>query len=80
MTFIHIHILDFYQSFISRKLNPLRFWFDSRNSFPAMLQVGKIPEEWFKTIIVPFFIIKGKGDAGKCENHKGIALIPHFTK
>ena len=46
--------------------------------FNELYRAGEIPDEWGKTIIVPIF--KMKGDAGKCENYRGIALIPHVTK
>jgi hypothetical protein len=39
---------------------------------------GSIPNEWGKTIIVPFF--KGKGDPFLCSNYRGISLNLHVVK
>lgn len=39
---------------------------------------GKVPERWGKAIILPIY--KGKGDAGNCNNYRGISLIDHLAK
>src|SRR5678815_3694590 len=39
---------------------------------------GKVPERWGKAIIIPIY--KGKGDAGSCNNYRGISLMDHLAK
>ena len=46
--------------------------------FNRILDRGKMPEEWRKSVLVPIF--KNKGDVQCCSNYRGIKLISHTLK
>lgn len=46
--------------------------------FNILLRDAKMPEEWRRSIVVPFF--KNKGDAQSCSNYRGIKLLSHTMK
>ena len=46
--------------------------------FNRLLRGGKMPDEWRKSVLVPFY--KGKGDIKECGNYRGIKLTSHTMK
>ena len=48
------------------------------NFFNSMLDKGKIPTQWKKSLMT--MIYKGKGDITESKNYRGIALASHFYK
>ena len=46
--------------------------------FNRLLRGGKMPDEWKKSVLVPFY--KGKGDIKECGNYCGIKLMSHTMK
>ena len=43
-----------------------------------LLRGEKMPDEWRKSVLVPWY--KGKGDIKKCGNYRGIKLMSHTMK
>ena len=48
------------------------------NIFNAILQSGKMPDEWRESTITPIY--KDKGDHMNCSNYRGIKLLSHTMK
>ena len=48
------------------------------NFFNRLLQGEKMPDEWRRSVLVPFY--KGKGDIKECGNYREIKLISHSMK
>ena len=46
--------------------------------FNAIMQSGKMPDEWRESIITPIY--KDKGDHMNCRNYRGIKLLSHTMK
>ena len=46
--------------------------------FNAILQSGKMPDEWRESTITPIY--KDKGDHMNCSNYRGIKLLSHTMK
>ena len=46
--------------------------------FNKILESGKMPDEWRKSVLIPIF--KNKGDVQSCTNYRGIKLISHSMK
>ncbi|KAI5085121.1 NACHT, LRR and PYD domains-containing protein 12 isoform X3 [Silurus meridionalis] len=46
--------------------------------FNKILEGGRMPEEWRRSVLVPIF--KHKGDVQTCSNYRGIKLISHTMK
>ncbi|KAG2463798.1 RTJK polymerase, partial [Polypterus senegalus] len=46
--------------------------------FNAILESGRIPEEWRRSVLV--LIFKNKGDVQNCSNYRGIKLISRSMK
>ncbi|KAF7709193.1 hypothetical protein HF521_016043 [Silurus meridionalis] len=46
--------------------------------FNKILEGERMPEEWRRSVLVPFF--KNKGDVQTCSNYRGIKLISHNMK
>ena len=46
--------------------------------FNAIMQSGKMPDEWRESIITPIY--KDKGDHMNCCNYRGIKLLSHTMK
>ena len=46
--------------------------------FNKILQEKRMPDEWRKSIVVPFY--KNKGDIQSCNNYRGIKLMSHTLK
>ena len=46
--------------------------------FNMILKERRMPDEWRKSIVVPFF--KNKGDVQNCNNYRGIKLMSHTMK
>ncbi len=46
--------------------------------FNAVLIVGKMPEHWRHSILIPIY--KEKGDIQDCKNYRGIKLLQHTFK
>ena len=48
------------------------------NIFNAIMQSGKMPDEWRESTITPIY--KDKGDHMNCSNYRGIKLLSHTMK
>ena len=48
------------------------------NFFNRLLRGEKMPNEWRRSVLVPFY--KGKGDIKECGNYRGIKLMSHIIK
>ena len=48
------------------------------NFFNRLLRREKMPDEWRKSVRVPFY--KGKADIKECGNYRGIKLMSHTMK
>ena len=48
------------------------------NIFNAIMQSGKMPDEWRECTITPIY--KDKGDHMNCSNYRGIKLLSHTMK
>jgi hypothetical protein len=46
--------------------------------FNLIFRSNKMPDEWRRSILVPFF--KNKGDVQSCTNYRGIKLMSHTMK
>ncbi|KAK3537905.1 hypothetical protein QTP70_024567 [Hemibagrus guttatus] len=46
--------------------------------FNRVLESGRMPEEWRRSVLVPIF--KNKGDVQSCSNYRGIKLMSHTMK
>ena len=46
--------------------------------FNRLLHRKKMPEEWRRSVLMPFY--KNKGDIKKCGNYRGIKLMSHTMK
>ena len=46
--------------------------------FNAVLRVGKMPEHWRHSILIPIY--KEKGSSQECKNYRGIKLLQHTFK
>ena len=46
--------------------------------FNAIMQSGKMPDEWRESTITPIY--KDKGDNMNCSNYRGIKLLSHTMK
>ncbi len=40
---------------------------------PKAWEVGRVPDDWRKAMIVPIY--KGKGSKEECKNYRGISLL-----
>ena len=50
------------------------------NFLSRLLRAEKMPDEWRRSVLVPLYQYKGKGDIKKCGNYRGIKLMSHTMK
>ena len=48
--------------------------------FNRLLVGERMPEEWRRSVLIPIYIYKNKGDAQCCRNYRRIKLMSHTMK